>query len=77
MVYRAVLSILSLTLLSVASPSASPALPTTFDYVIAGGGATGLSLAVRLSEDSSKTVLVLEAGGRCVTLRFSLIFSFL
>ncbi|KAF8058633.1 hypothetical protein FPV67DRAFT_1455169 [Lyophyllum atratum] len=36
---------------------------TTFDYVIVGGGATGLALAVRLSEDPSKSVAVLEAGG--------------
>ncbi|GLB37971.1 putative GMC oxidoreductase [Lyophyllum shimeji] len=35
----------------------------SFDYVIVGGGATGLALAVRLSEDSSKSVVVLEAGG--------------
>ncbi|KAJ7493778.1 hypothetical protein FB451DRAFT_448970 [Mycena latifolia] len=35
---------------------------TTYDYVIVGGGATGLSLAVRLSEDPTKTVVVLEAG---------------
>ncbi|KAG6816747.1 hypothetical protein H0H87_003336 [Tephrocybe sp. NHM501043] len=34
----------------------------TFNYAIIGGGATGLSLAVRLSEDPSKTVVVLEAG---------------
>ncbi|KAJ6575781.1 hypothetical protein DFH09DRAFT_378512 [Mycena vulgaris] len=35
---------------------------TTYDYVVVGGGATGLSLAVRLSEDPSKSVVVLEAG---------------
>ncbi|KAJ7772352.1 hypothetical protein B0H16DRAFT_1769146 [Mycena metata] len=33
-----------------------------YDYVIVGGGATGLSLAVLLSEDSNRTVAVLEAG---------------
>lgn len=35
---------------------------TTFDYVIAGGGTAGLTLAARLSEDPSITVAVLEAG---------------
>ncbi|CCM01757.1 uncharacterized protein FIBRA_03823 [Fibroporia radiculosa] len=34
-----------------------------FDYVICGGGTAGLTLAVRLSEDTDKSVLVLEAGG--------------
>jgi choline dehydrogenase len=34
----------------------------TYDYVIAGGGLGGIVTAARLSEDSTKTVLVLEAG---------------
>lgn len=34
----------------------------TYDYVIAGGGLGGMVLASRLSEDSGKTVLVIEAG---------------
>ncbi|KAG6816745.1 hypothetical protein H0H87_003334 [Tephrocybe sp. NHM501043] len=34
-----------------------------YDYVVVGGGASGLALAARLSEDSSKSVAILEAGG--------------
>ncbi|EIM84584.1 GMC oxidoreductase [Stereum hirsutum FP-91666 SS1] len=34
----------------------------TFDYVIAGGGTAGLTLANRLTEDPSISVVVLEAG---------------
>ncbi|KAF2127475.1 GMC oxidoreductase [Dothidotthia symphoricarpi CBS 119687] len=35
---------------------------TTYDYVIVGGGTTGLVVANRLSEDPEKTVLVIENG---------------
>ncbi|KAK3622548.1 hypothetical protein LTR56_022103 [Elasticomyces elasticus] len=35
----------------------------TFDYVICGGGLTGLTVASRLSEDPNIHVLVIEAGG--------------
>ncbi|OAL46690.1 alcohol oxidase [Pyrenochaeta sp. DS3sAY3a] len=34
----------------------------TYDYVIVGGGVTGLVVANRLSEDKKKSVLVIEAG---------------
>src|SRR5271170_5566390 len=34
-----------------------------FDYVVVGGGTAGCALAARLSEHSSRTVCLLEAGG--------------
>jgi choline dehydrogenase len=35
----------------------------TFDYIVCGGGLTGLVVASRLSEDPSISVLVIEGGG--------------
>ena len=34
----------------------------TFDYIVVGGGLTGTTVAARLAEDPSVTVLVIEAG---------------
>ncbi|KAH9826918.1 GMC oxidoreductase [Teratosphaeria destructans] len=37
--------------------------PTTYDYVVVGGGTSGLVIANRLSENPDVSVLIIEAGG--------------
>ena len=51
-----------LTPSSVTTSSVSSALSRTYDYVIAGGGLTGLTVAARLTEDPDVSVLVIEQG---------------
>ncbi|KAL8895773.1 MAG: hypothetical protein Q9207_008017, partial [Kuettlingeria erythrocarpa] len=40
-----------------------PNTDATFDYVIVGGGTAGLTIAARLTQNSSLSVAVIEAGG--------------
>lgn len=44
------------------NPVLGAAAAQQYDYVIVGGGITGLIVANRLSEDKTKTILVIEGG---------------
>jgi choline dehydrogenase len=48
----------------IAVDSSSNSSSSSYDFIIVGGGSSGCLLANRLSQDSSKQVLLLEAGGR-------------
>ena len=37
--------------------------PNVFDYIVVGGGTTGLVVANRLTENANTSVLIVEAGG--------------
>ncbi|KAL4965166.1 GMC family oxidoreductase [Aspergillus stella-maris] len=58
-----------LSLVYFASPSFGlfnlgvPGISWTYDYVVIGGGTSGLAIAARLAEDPGVTVAVIEAGG--------------
>ncbi|KAJ5885961.1 alcohol oxidase [Penicillium subrubescens] len=51
----------TLSVAAAAPAGSSPAL--TYDYVIVGGGTSGLVIAKHLSENSNVPVLVIEVGG--------------
>ncbi|KAL4784153.1 hypothetical protein BJX76DRAFT_233212 [Aspergillus varians] len=57
------LSLLSLVVPSVALHPRQLGTNATYDYVIVGGGTSGLAIAARLAEDPSVSVAVVEAGG--------------
>ena len=50
------------TALASVTSSATAAANRTFDYIVVGGGLTGLTVAARLAENPAVTVLVVEAG---------------
>lgn len=51
----------------IASALAAPAAPARYDYIVVGGGTSGLVVANRLSELNNVSVAVIEAGGSVYT----------
>ncbi|OMP87780.1 Glucose oxidase [Diplodia seriata] len=56
-------SVLAAAPLLAATALAAPAAPAKYDYIVVGGGTSGLVVANRLSELHNVTVAVIEAGG--------------
>lgn len=59
----AICLLLSLSSWAIVTSDRSQAVNKTFDYIIVGGGLTGITLASRLSEDPSLQILLVEVGG--------------
>lgn len=55
--------LLAFLLLPLAAGLRTQLADTEYDYIIVGGGTSGLTVANRLSENSSISVLVIERGG--------------
>ncbi|KAL3494844.1 hypothetical protein BJX62DRAFT_196889 [Aspergillus germanicus] len=53
----------ALALVDVPKNHGVPGVDATYDYVIIGGGTSGLTIAARLAEDPDVSVAVIEAGG--------------
>lgn len=54
---------LALVAAALAAPAALPRAANEYDFIVIGGGTSGLVVANRLSEDPNVSVAVIEAGG--------------